>query len=55
MEQIHGAAEAEQFIAKGKYEEDEDSDGDIVYRKVTKERTLAKTRAQEVVIKRSLV
>ena len=36
LEQIHGVAEANAFIAKGKYIEEEDSDGDVVYRKARK-------------------
>ena len=33
LEQLHGIQEAADFIAKGKYLETEDSDGDIVYTK----------------------
>ena len=36
LEQLHGVAEANAFIQKGKYVESEDSDGDICYRKTQK-------------------
>ena len=55
LEQIHGIQEADEFISKGKYAESEDSDGDIVYRKVTKQRVLAKECVQEVAARRSLI
>ena len=33
LEQIHGIAECDDFISRGKYEESEDSDGDMCYKK----------------------
>ena len=33
LEQIHGKEEANRFILKGKFEESEDSDGDVIFKK----------------------
>ena len=47
LEQIHGVQEAADFIAKGKYIEGEDSDGDVVYTKKQKTETEKKTHTTE--------
>ena len=43
LEQIHGIAECDDFLNKGKYEECVDSDGDVCYKKKQKFETNAKT------------
>ena len=53
LEQIHGAREAADFIAKGKYEEDVDSDGDICYKKVQTVETEGKRFENEAEVKGS--
>ena len=47
LEQIHGTAEANLFIQKGKYAESEDSDGDVVYKKVSKQTQESTTMTNE--------
>ena len=53
LEQIHGPREAADFIARGKYEECEDSDGDICYKKVQKVETDTKSFVNEAEVKGS--
>lgn len=53
LEQLHGAREAQEFIAKGKYEEMEDSDGDICYRKVQKVEKDTKSYTNEAEVRGS--
>ena len=48
----HGKAEAAAFIAKGKYREKKDEQGDIVYVKVRKEEILEKERKHTVYLQR---
>ena len=53
LEQIHGPREAADFIARGKYEECEDSDGDICYKKVQTVETDTKSFVNEAEVKGS--
>eukprot|EP00974_Lingulodinium_polyedra_P129097 11208747-Lingulodinium_polyedra.AAC.1 len=52
LEQQHGIAEANAFIAKGKYKRGYDNDGDEVFIKVSKKITNETERAQHMSMER---
>ena len=54
VERQLGMAQAMRFIAKGKWEKGEDSDGDSVYRKVQKGNRVAKTEKISARVKKSM-